>query len=67
MNFAVVPENLKKLMYLRGYSMQQIACMASMSERTMYKRFERPGDFTLEELSGLSKHLKVTFEQLLTA
>ena len=28
---------------------------------------QHPGDFTLEELSGLSKHLKVTFEQLLTA
>ena len=67
MNFNVVPANLKKLMVLRGYSMAHLASMCEMSERTLYHRFQHPGDFTLDELSGLSNHLKVTFEQLLTA
>lgn len=67
MNFKAVPANLKKIMVLRGYSMEQIAYMAGMSQRTLYKRFEHPGDFTLDELWGISKHLKVGFEQLLTA
>ena len=67
MDFNAVPANLKKQMVLHGYSMEHLAAMCGMSERTLYNRFLHPGKFTLDELLGLSKHLKITFEQLLTA
>lgn len=65
MDFNAVPANIKRYMLLRGYSLKQIGCWAGISERTMYARLRDPDTFTLGELFGIAKHLKINFEKLL--
>lgn len=50
MNFQAVPANILRYMRMLGISMSEMAAKLNMSERSLYRRFQNPGDFTLKEV-----------------
>ena len=65
MNFQWVPVNIERYMRLLDVSRKQLAAALGMSERNLYRRFQDPGKFTLEEMSIISKMFVVSFDKLL--
>lgn len=67
MNFKVVPANLQRMMRLLGVSPKLLAASIGMSERSLYRRFKDPRQFTLGELDAITKKYNISFEKLMEA
>lgn len=65
MNLKVVPANLQRMMRLLDVTPKQLAASIGMSERSLYRRFKTPSDFTLGELDTITKKYHISFEKLL--
>lgn len=64
MNFDVVPANIIRYMRMLEISMAQMAAAIGMSERSLYRRFKTPKEFTLEEISTVCKVCKTTLKNI---
>lgn len=67
MNFKVVPANLQRMMRLLEVSPKLLAASIGMSERSLYRRFKDPSQFTLGELDAITKKYNISFEKLMEA
>ena len=65
MNFKAVPANLQRMMRLLDVSPRLLAVSIGMSERSLYRRFKDPSQFTLGELNTISQKYNISFEKLL--
>lgn len=65
MNLKVVPANLQRMMRLLDVTPKQLAASIGMSERSLYRRFKTPSDFTLGELDTITKKYPISFDNLL--
>lgn len=65
MDFKAVPANIQRYMRLLDVSPKNLAASMGMSERSLYRRFKKPGCFTLNEIAMASKKLSVNFDKLL--
>lgn len=65
MNLKVVPANLQRMMRLLDVTPKQLAASIGMSERSLYRRFKTPSDFTLGELATITQKYHISFEKLL--
>ena len=66
-NFKAVTANLQRMMHLLDVSPKLLAASIGMSERSLYRRFKDPSQFTLGELDIISRKYNVSFDQLLEA
>ena len=64
MNPRVVPANIRYLMDLQGISNEEMAASLRIGLRTLYRRYDRPWDFTISELTAAARKLGVTFMRL---
>ena len=67
MNFKAVPANLQRMMRLLDVSPKLLAASIGLSERSLYRRFKNPSQFTLGELDAISQKYKISFDKLLEA
>ncbi|MBO5969263.1 MAG: hypothetical protein J6S14_12285 [Clostridia bacterium] len=65
MNFEAVPANILRHMRMLDISMKQMAASLGMSERNLYRRFQKPGDFTLEEVKKVCNECELSLIELL--
>ena len=49
---------------VNGKRNPEIAKMAGVGEATIYARFKTPGNFTLDELTGIGRGLNIPIEEL---
>ena len=64
MNFKAVPANLQRMMRLLDVSPKLLAASIGMSERSLYRRFKNPSQFTLGELDAISRKYNISFDKL---
>ena len=67
MDFKAVPANLQRMMRLLDVSPKLLAASIGLSERSLYRRFKNPSQFTLGELDAISQKYKISFDKLLEA